>query len=47
MRHCVKCCQGFKNKTKEILPPNKLIGYSRKHIMHDDDVDSGDRMMVL
>lgn len=47
MRHCIKCFQGFKNETKEILPPNKLIGSSRKHIMHDDGVDSGDGMMVI
>ena len=31
----------FKNKTKEILPPDKLTGYSRKHIVSDEDVDYG------
>ena len=41
-RHCVKCCQGFKNKTKEILPPDKLIVYLRKHIVNDEDVGYGD-----
>lgn len=32
--HCVKCCSGFKNKTKEILPPTNR--YSRKYIMNED-----------
>ena len=41
MRHCVKCCQEFKNKIKEILLPEKLIGYSKKHIANDEDVDYG------